>query len=274
MIPFDTASQRYFSLLEELRQAVIVTDTEGQVLRWSTTAEGLYGWSVAEAVGQNVLRLTPTDQTREEAAGIMSALSEGKVWSGTFGVRTRDGRPFPACVTDVPVLDDRQMVIGIVGASSVSDAPVPVATTLLRFAKACDTVWPQRVRLEVEHAPEGMLTVSEPYVLHLLSLLTVRYAEALEGKTVLDVYVGKADESAFEEFNVDRMPDSVYIRIRERHAQPRFSLLRDEVRAARPSNFAGSLVRTIGGALLVESSAGSQIIHLLLPVQPRSQLVE
>ena len=266
MISFDLATERYFALLEQLQQAVIVTDTSGRVLRWSDTAAALYGWSAAEAVQKNVLDLTPSDLSRAQGEEIMAELNEEKVWSGAFGVRSRDGRSFTAYVTDVPLIDDRELVVGIVGASATALAPVAVSTMLLRFAKACEAVWPKRVRLDVERAPRGFVGAAEPHVLQLLALLAIRYAGTLESDAVLDVFVSDTNASAFADFDVDRIEPAVHVRLTERHARPKYSLLRDEVRAAHPTNFAASLVRMIGGALLVEATSQTQIIHLLLPV--------
>ena len=267
MIPFDLATEQYVALLDRLQQAVIVTDTSGRVLRWSDSAASLYGWSATEAVGRNVLDLTPSEMSRALAEQIMTTLNEGSVWSGQFDVRARDGRSFTAYVTDVPLLDDREVVVGIVGASAPALEPVAVSAILLRFAKACEAVWPRRVHLDVEHAPRGFVAGAEPHVLQLLALITVRYAEALERDGVLDVFVSDTTGSAFADFDVDRIEPGVYVRITERHARPKYSLLRDEVRTAHPTNFAASLVRMIGGALLVEATPQHQIIHLLLPVR-------
>ena len=267
MIPFDLATERYFALLEQLQQAVIVTDTSGRVLHWSDSASAMYGWSASEAEQRNVLDLTPSSQSRAVADEIMTALREGHVWSGAFDVRSRDGRSFTAYVTDVPLMDDGEVAVGIVGASATTLGAVPVSTVLLRFAKACDAIWPKRVRLDVERAPRGFVAGAEPHVLQLLALLTIRYADALERDAVLDVFVSETIGSAFADFDVDRMASAVYIRITERHARPKYSLLRDEVRSAHPTNFAASLVRMIEGALLVEATPQNQIIHLLLPVK-------
>ena len=104
-------------VLDAMGQAVITTDLAGKVIAWNRAAEHLYGWSAAEAIGRNVVELTPTDQTRAEAAAIMALLSAGQRWEGELRVRRRDGSTFLAHVVDSPILDDDDQIVGVVGIS-------------------------------------------------------------------------------------------------------------------------------------------------------------
>ncbi len=104
-------------LLNTVEQAVIATDLKGTITYWNRYAAKLYGWTAAEAVGRNIMEITPANSTQEQAATIMSALSAGKAWSGEFVVRRRDGTTFPAMVTDTPIHDEEGTLIGMVGVS-------------------------------------------------------------------------------------------------------------------------------------------------------------
>jgi PAS domain S-box-containing protein len=104
-------------LLDTVRQAVIATDPAGTIIYWNNYAETLYGWSAAEAIGRNVIDLTPTDQTRAQAEELMRTLARGASWSGEFRVRRRDGTTFPAHVMDTPIFDAAGQLLGIVGCS-------------------------------------------------------------------------------------------------------------------------------------------------------------
>src|SRR5215203_4397445 len=48
-------------LLDAVHEAVIATDLAGVVLYWNRFAEQLYGWTATEAVGQNIMKLTPAE---------------------------------------------------------------------------------------------------------------------------------------------------------------------------------------------------------------------
>jgi PAS domain S-box-containing protein len=104
-------------LLNVVGQAVIATDLNGTITYWNHFAERLYGWPAEEAVGRNVLDVTPTDASREEGEKIMARLRIGESWSGEFQVRRRDGTTFPAMVTNSPVRNNKGMMIGSVGVS-------------------------------------------------------------------------------------------------------------------------------------------------------------
>jgi PAS domain S-box-containing protein len=105
-------------LINNVGQAIIATDLLGNVTYWNNAAEKIYGWSPAEAIGQNIINLTPAQQSKEQANDIMKILSEGKTWVGEFYVERKDGRSFPAFVTDTPILDSNGKLAGIIGISS------------------------------------------------------------------------------------------------------------------------------------------------------------
>jgi PAS domain S-box-containing protein len=86
-------------LLDEIGQAVMVTTPDGTIVYWNRSAETTYGWQAAEVLGQNVLDVTPTPVSREQAARIMDRLRVGEQWSGEFLVQQRDGLSFTALTT-------------------------------------------------------------------------------------------------------------------------------------------------------------------------------
>jgi PAS domain S-box-containing protein len=104
-------------LLNAVEQAVIATDLDGKIIFWNSFAEKLYGWSAAEALGANILELTPSPVLKEQAADILATLQAGQSWQGEFEVRRRDGTSFPAQVNDSPIVNAKGELIGIVGVS-------------------------------------------------------------------------------------------------------------------------------------------------------------
>jgi PAS domain S-box-containing protein len=103
--------------LAAIGQAVITTDVQGVVVYWNRAAQDLYGWTPDEAIGRNIALLTVPEMAQEVAADIMAALRDGIPWSGGFPVRRKDGRRFPALVTDAGIYRDGTLV-GIIGVST------------------------------------------------------------------------------------------------------------------------------------------------------------
>ena len=103
--------------LDDSDQAVIATDAAGVVVYWGAGAESLYGWTEAEALGHNVLDLTPSELSRAEAEDIMRLLRRGEPWFGEFVVNAKEGVRFTVEVTDLPVRDAAGELVGIVGTS-------------------------------------------------------------------------------------------------------------------------------------------------------------
>jgi PAS domain S-box-containing protein len=106
------------NLLNTIGQAAIATDMQGLVNYWNKAAEQIYGWTKEEAIGKNIIDLTPSEATVEQGIEIMEKLKRGQTWSGEFKVRKKDGTNFPAHVTDSPIYDENNILSGIIGISS------------------------------------------------------------------------------------------------------------------------------------------------------------
>ena len=106
------------NLLRAAGQAIMATDLAGTILFMNRFAEELYGWSAAEAIGHNIIKVTVPQPTREQAEEIMTILRKGERWQGEFLVQHRDGTSFPAMVTDTPIHDANGEVVGVIGVSS------------------------------------------------------------------------------------------------------------------------------------------------------------
>jgi PAS domain S-box-containing protein len=103
--------------LEAIKAAIIITDSAGNITYWNPFAEELYGWPSKEVVGRNIMEITVAAASEEEAREHMSALNDGKCWSGEFQVRCKNGDFLTALVTLSPMIDDSGTAIGVVGIS-------------------------------------------------------------------------------------------------------------------------------------------------------------
>src|ERR1043166_373283 len=84
-------AQQQAALLDLVRDCVLVRDLEDRITFWNRTAEELYGWSKAEAIGQVFHKLLQT-QFSKSLAEIKSSLKVTGNWQGELINTTRDGR--------------------------------------------------------------------------------------------------------------------------------------------------------------------------------------
>jgi PAS domain S-box-containing protein len=75
------------ALLEHARDAIIVCGLEGHIQYWNKGAEGLYGWSVQEAMGKNCRDLF-SDKAMDAAFG---AVNRTDSWNGEIRQHTKNG---------------------------------------------------------------------------------------------------------------------------------------------------------------------------------------
>ena len=106
--PMAEPSQRYPTaeqvrlpnlFLKAIKAAIIGTDLSGIVNFWNPFAEELYGWSSEEVVGRNIMEITVSSETEEEARKYMASVLAGNSWAGEFQVRCKDGSFVSAFVT-------------------------------------------------------------------------------------------------------------------------------------------------------------------------------
>jgi PAS domain S-box-containing protein len=117
MTSLHPAIRQRLDEVDAANRAVIATQPDGVIVFWNDGAKKLYGWTADEALGRNVMDVTPGEMSRPEAEEIMTVLNGGEPWSGEFLVRAKGGARFNVQVTDIPVTDEAGDLIGIVGIS-------------------------------------------------------------------------------------------------------------------------------------------------------------
>ncbi|MFW6196661.1 MAG: PAS domain S-box protein, partial [Thermoplasmatota archaeon] len=109
-------------LLDKVGQAVIVTDKNGEIEFWNQRAEELYGWDSDEVIGKNIMEVTPSLHSKENAEKIMKKLKKGETWTGEFSVKDKEGNEFQALVSDKPIMNDDGKLESIIGITTdISD---------------------------------------------------------------------------------------------------------------------------------------------------------
>ncbi len=101
------------ALIESSDDAIISKTLDGVITSWNSSAERVYGWRAAEAIGRNVSILVPPDKAYE-LAEIMRRLRAGVRMDYFETVRLhRDGRRIDVSLTISPVRDADGRLIGV-----------------------------------------------------------------------------------------------------------------------------------------------------------------
>ncbi|MGE0575186.1 PAS domain S-box protein [Reyranella sp.] len=99
----EAAEARLRSILQTVPDAMIIIDDHGRIESLSTTAEQLFGYSLAEIAGDNVSRLMPSPDREQHDAYLRRYLSTGErriIGIGRIVVGQRkDGTTFPMHLT-------------------------------------------------------------------------------------------------------------------------------------------------------------------------------
>lgn len=106
-------------MLDQIGQAVISIDIEGQIRYANRQAAELYGWpSGGEMAGQPIAVAAASEFTDKQRAEMRARLRNGESWSGEFLAKRRGGSMFPVAVTTSPLRDDSGALTGMIGISS------------------------------------------------------------------------------------------------------------------------------------------------------------
>ncbi|KAK6278460.1 hypothetical protein POUND7_018727 [Theobroma cacao] len=134
---------QYLNILQSLGQSVHIFDLSGRIIYWNRTAEKLYGYSAAEALGQDAIELLVDPRDFAVAHNIFHRVTMGESWTGQFPVKNKMGERFSAVATNTPFYDDDGTLVGI----------ICVSTDSRPFQE-------MRVALSAERQPEGDSTFS------------------------------------------------------------------------------------------------------------------
>ncbi len=106
------ASGLLAAIVDSSDDAVISKSLDGVITSWNSGAERIFGYTAAEAIGQNISLIIPKDR-REEEIGILRRLRSGERIEHFETVRKRkDGTLLDISVAISPVKDDHGRVIG------------------------------------------------------------------------------------------------------------------------------------------------------------------
>ena len=89
--PAELQLQDQAALLDQVQDAIIVRDLSDRVVFWNRSAERIYGWPSAEAVGRDITELLAGGDSPDFVEASLKLATRGE-WSGELHQVTRDGR--------------------------------------------------------------------------------------------------------------------------------------------------------------------------------------
>src|SRR5262245_36239932 len=108
----DEALARLAAIVDSSDDAIVSKTLEGVITSWNRGAQRLFGYSAAEAVGQPIFLIIPSDRRAEEE-GVLARIRTGETVDHFETVRRRkDGTLVEISLTVSPLRDSRGRVIG------------------------------------------------------------------------------------------------------------------------------------------------------------------
>ena len=110
--PVAEALRRSALIVEHLYDGIIVTDPAGTILEWNPAAERMFGYSRAEALGQNAEILNRPGEGPALTQAIRAGMRSRGQWSGELKVRAKDGTEREVEAIVIALRDARGRTIG------------------------------------------------------------------------------------------------------------------------------------------------------------------
>ena len=108
----DEVRARLAAIVDSSFDAIVSKTLDGVITFWNNSAEQLFGYTAAEAVGQYIFLIIPPERRAEEEE-VLARLRRGERIEHFETVRlTKDGRRIPISLTVSPIRDARGRVIG------------------------------------------------------------------------------------------------------------------------------------------------------------------
>jgi PAS domain S-box-containing protein len=104
-------------LLQVMGDAVIVADPHGDIVFWNGAATRIFGFTAAEAMGQNLTLITPQRLQQRHNAGFEKSMATGTTRYGTTLLKVpathKDGRTLSIAFSVAMLVDSQHKVTGI-----------------------------------------------------------------------------------------------------------------------------------------------------------------
>jgi rsbT co-antagonist protein RsbR len=138
---FQDQTERFARVIDSAPLSIIEFDTNGIVKLWNPGAERIFGWSAAEAIGQNVVELLVPDVELEHVQHVIDLLLSGDIVNSRNLNRTKDGRLITCQWSNAVLRNSVGVVVGVlsqtedVSAAVVQEQSLQAAEQRLRSSE-------------------------------------------------------------------------------------------------------------------------------------------
>lgn len=101
------------NLIDQLSNAVAITDMRGKIVFWNKESERIYLWPREEVLGRDLFEVLSPPDGHPDAKWILEAIWKVGSWNGEINVRRRDGKALVIRVTNAMIRDQVGQSIGI-----------------------------------------------------------------------------------------------------------------------------------------------------------------
>ena len=106
---------RHTAIVQSSNDAILAADLSGTITDWNQGAERVFGYSAAEAIGRNLIFLSPADK-HEESRSITRKVISGEAMRQFRTVRQKkDGTRIDISLTVSPILSAEGQIVGVSG---------------------------------------------------------------------------------------------------------------------------------------------------------------
>jgi len=110
--PEEISRARLAALVESSDDAIISKTLDGVLTSWNRSAERLFGWTAAEAVGQHITLIVPADRLAEEDEVLMRLRRGERIDHFETVRQAKDGRLIDMSITVSPIRDATGHIVG------------------------------------------------------------------------------------------------------------------------------------------------------------------
>jgi PAS domain S-box-containing protein len=102
------------TLLANVNDAIVATDSQYRITAWNTAAESLYGWKTEEVIGQNGTEIVRTEWATTRAKEMRHKIAEAGHWRGEATQIRKDGTRFPVEISSIVLRDEKGQITGYI----------------------------------------------------------------------------------------------------------------------------------------------------------------